>query len=234
MQKWLQNNHPLDIYVPRLPFHGESLEKFKALNNQIIADYLKKTIQQTAKHYKTLTIIGYSYGGAQLIKLAAEHQLPANINLIFLSPGYYLRANSTTNAILLNVYGLWRDYCDYPLLGCQQTPNPSADQYAFERFIKTDQAFSHTVIPSVKALFQFDDQNRKLLTTLDQPFLIIMSKDDNQVNHQAVQAACAQNQFCRFVSIPSGKHYFFLGKHMNKVHALIGQSIPALPQNARF
>ncbi len=58
-----------DIYVPRLPFHGEKIATFARLNNLDIEGFIDNFVAQLSIKYKTVFVIAHSYAGTHVINL---------------------------------------------------------------------------------------------------------------------------------------------------------------------
>ena len=122
-----------------------------------------------------------SYAGALTLKLLNQEKLPPNVKVILLAPALFIKENNLWGNFKLYTYGLWRDYCNYPQLGCQFPGYGSGDASA-RTYLAKAMNLRYLVIPALKQLFQFDRQNRTLLSTTKHAFSVIIAKDDNRVD----------------------------------------------------
>lgn len=200
-----------DIYAPLLPFHGRDLESAARFDNAAISGYLKDYLAGLAARYRTVTIVGLSYGGTQLLDLARQGALPGNVELVLAAPAVYVRGNDFGGRLKARLYGLWRDYCDSPLLGCGYPSYDSADAAA-RPLLERKISLGYKVIPAVEETYRLDLANRRSLAHPPRPYRLIVAADDNRVDFTAQQQACAEaGANCRFYPFPSGRHLVFLG-----------------------
>lgn len=213
----------LDIYAPLLPFHGRNLQTAAQLDNQTVLDYLQGYLGGLSKQYKTLTVVGLSYGGALLVDLASKGKLPANVNLVLYAPSIYGFTDLLSSKIKRGVYGLWRNYCNYPAFGCQFPVYESGDAVAATA-IANEINLRYKVNSAVTQLAKLDMENRENLTNLKRPFSLIIAKDDNRVSYEKLKNVCEANKtYCHFYSFPSGKHVIHMGANKEAFTNLIIQ-----------
>lgn len=228
----LKQNNTFDIYAPLLPYHGQNLQQAKNFNNEVIVNYIKQYIDQIAKQYKTVTVVGYSYGGVVLVQLASQQQLPKNINLVLYAPGLFVQTNNLQGNLILYSYGLWRDYCNYDALGCGSPVYDSGDEAA-KPLIDKEVGLRYEVIPAIKQLYKFDSQNRDALAKITIPYDLIIATDDNRISYEALKLACMANQpYCHFYPFTSGKHLLHWGKRKKEFEALLLNKIVFAPNAA--
>lgn len=200
-----------DIYAPLLPFHGRDLESAARFDNAAIGSYLKNYLGELAARYRTVTVLGLSYGGAQLLDLARRGELPANLELVLAAPAVFVRGNDVPGRLKARVYGWWRDYCDSPLLGCGYPSYDSGDAAA-RPLLERKISLGYKVIPAVEETYRLDLANRQSLAHPPRPYRLIVAADDNRVDFAAQQQACAAaGAACRFYPFPAGRHLVFLG-----------------------
>jgi len=210
-----------DIYAPLLPYNGRDLQTLSQPNNQVVLDYLEQLISNFAKFYKKVTIVGLSYGGAQLAKLVADNKIPANTNIVLYAPGFYITSNNFLQRNFAKVYRTWRNYCDYKLFGCGYPNYASADNTARPQFAN-QKDFSYLDIPAVITMFDFDSKNRNLLKEIHRPFSIIIAEDDNRVSYTNIKNNCEINHnYCKLYSFSSGKHIIHWGENKQKFEELL-------------
>jgi esterase/lipase len=217
----IKNRVNADIYVPLLPFHGRDLQSLAQFNNQIILTDLASQINALSKKYPSLTVVGMSYGGALLTTLVNEKKIPDTVHFILYAPAFYITMNTVFGRLEAYLYGWWRNYCNYEVLGCRFPADLSGDAVAKPMFHKEKTLF-HVVIPAVKQLYQLDLDNRQALSTIHRPYSLIMAVDDNRVSYTALKAACKANQpYCHFYSFPSGKHMIHWGANKKRFEELL-------------
>lgn len=217
----LKNKANSDIYAPLLPYNGRDLQTLSQTDNQVVLNYLEKIISSFAKIYKKITIVGLSYGGAQLTKLVADNKIPENATIVLYAPGFYITANNFLQRNFAKIYKTWRNYCNYKILGCGFPNYESADSTAKPQFaIQKD--FSYLDIPAVITMFEFDLQNRDLIKQIQRPFNIIIAEDDNRVSYPKIKNDCnINNKYCKLYTFPSGKHIIHWGKNKQKFEELL-------------
>lgn len=210
-----------DIYAPLLPYAGRTLQTMSQTDSQVVVNFIDSLIEQISKRYKKVVVVGLSYGGAQLAKLASQNKIPPNVSLVFYSPALYLHSNTFVNRNLARIYSQWRDYCDYTMLGCEYPSYQSADDTAKEQFAK--QKDFHVVdIPALLTMYQFDLKNRGDFNKIHRPYNIIMAVDDNRVNYNKIKGICYKNnKYCKFYSFSSGKHVIHWGKNKQAFEKLL-------------
>jgi esterase/lipase len=216
----LKNKVDSDIYVPLLPFHGRDLQSFAQLNNKIILNDLELQINALAKKYQSLTVVGMSYGGALLTSLVNAKRIPDSVNLILYAPAFYLNGNTLLGRTEIHIYGWWRKYCNYSILGCKFPSYVSGDEASKSMFDK-EKSLQYVVMPAVLQLYQFDLENRQGLRNIHRPYNLIMAVDDNRVSYIKTKAACQSNPYCHFYSFPSGKHIIHWGSNKKRFEDLL-------------
>ena len=210
-----------DIYVPLLPFHGRDLKHLSQFNNNIILNDLADKINTLANKYQSLTVIGMSYGGALLTALINENRVPNNVHVILYAPAFYLIGNTLWGRAEAHVYGWWRDYCNYEVLGCRFPGYISGDAVSKSMFDK-EKSLQYVVIPALLQLYQFDLDNRQGLSHIHRPYSLIMAIDDNRVSYTKTKAACDTNHiYCHFYSFSSGKHIIHWGVNKKRFEDLL-------------
>jgi esterase/lipase len=217
----IKNKSNSDIYAPLLPFDGRNLQTLTKSNNQILLSSINQTIQNLSEKYQSLTVVGMSYGGALLAKLAYEKKIPENVKLVFYSPGFYIKSNNYIGRTIAEVYSYWRKYCDYSILGCGSPSYASADAVAKPQF-KKQKPFKYVDVPALLTMYKFDLQNRLDLGAIHRPYSIIIAKDDNRISYEKIKSACYDNKkYCRLYSFPSGRHMIHWGANKEKFEDLI-------------
>jgi esterase/lipase len=207
----IANKSNLAVYAPLLPAHGRNLQAAAKLDNEIVNNYLQQYLAELAKQYQKLTVVGFSYGGAMVANLAYNNKLPNNAQIILLSPAIYIRSNNFTGNLKAQVFHLWRNYCNYPGLGCRFPAYGSGDTVAKPMFDK-EKTLRYNVASAVAELYKFDDANRYAINHIHKPYSVIMAADDNRIDYEREKTACLNNkQYCTFYSFPTGKHMFFWG-----------------------
>jgi esterase/lipase len=210
-----------DIYAPLLPYNGRDLKTLSQTDNQVVLDYLEHLVSNFARIYKKITIVGLSYGGAQLTKLVADKKIPENATIIIYAPGFYITANNFLQRNFAKVYKTWRSYCDYKILGCDSPNYSSADTYAKPQFAE-QKDFPYINIPALITMFEFDLKNRDLIQKINRPFNLIIAEDDSRVSYAKIKNACDINhKYCKLYSFSSGKHIIHWGKNKQKFEELL-------------
>ncbi len=210
-----------DIYAPLLPYDGRNLQTLSKTNNQVVLNYLDNLITQISKMYKKVTIVGLSYGGARLAKLAADNKIPNNATLILYAPALYLKSNNFIQINLAKAYTHWRKYCDSTILGCEYPSYQSADETGKQQFTK-QKDFPYLNIPALLTMYKFDLDNRDILNNINRPYNIIIAKDDNRVSYSKIKEICYKNnKYCRLYSFYSGKHLIHWGKNKHEFESLL-------------
>ena len=210
--KKLTDLDQLDVYVPLLPFHGRDLQTAANFSNQKIADFLADYLGKIASAHTTVTVVGVSYGGAQLLSLDKEERLPDNTRLVLYAPAVYIISNTSMGKLKVYAYSLFRNYCNYAALGCAYPVLDSGDDTARE-FLIYETNLRYKVISAVKELFIQDDQVRDHLAEIKHPFHLIIAKDDNRVSYPDQNRICQQNSFCSALVYESGRHVIHAGRH---------------------
>jgi len=202
----------LDVYVPLLPFHGRDLQAAAHFSNTVISDFLADYIDKIAAAHKTVTVVGHSYGGAQLIFLDQEGRLPENVRIVLYAPAAYIISNTTLGKLKVYAYSLFRNYCNYESLGCSY-PATSSGDIAARDFLINETNLRYRVVSAIKQLYTFDEQVRDHLEKIARPFFLVIAKDDNRVSYPDLNRACQQNNNCTALVYESGKHVIHAGKH---------------------
>lgn len=217
----LKNKTNMDIYAPLLLFHGRDLPTAAQLDNRVVLDDLKQSIQTLSKQYKVLTLVGLSYSGTLLIELASRQELPENIHLILVSPAIFIQSNTWFGRVSARIYGWWRHYCNYSVLGCDFPTYESGDQVAHKKFDE-EKTLRYTIIPALRQVYELDLKNRDGLLKINRPYDLIVAEDDNRVDFKRQEIACKQNsQYCHFHPFPSGKHMIHWGGQKQKFERLL-------------
>lgn len=212
---------PPDIYAPLLPFNGRDLETLSKADDKITLSYLEKIITNFSKNYQKITIIGLSYGGAQLAKLVNDNKIPNNATIILYAPAFYIKSNNLLQRNFAKIYSYWRSYCDYKILGCSQPSYASADKTAKPQFAKQPD-FPYLSIPALLSMFKFDLENRNLLRTINRKFNVIIAKDDNQIAYEKIKNDCNLNyKNCTLYTFNSGRHLIHWGKNKQIFYKLL-------------
>ena len=209
-----------DIYVPRLAFHSKNLESAAALNNQAVLDHLSTYINRLDKHYKQITYVGFSYGGALLLSLMQQGRLPPNAQVILYAPGVYMRSNTFWGNLKIYGYGLFRHYCNSDWLGCPFPVYESGDILA-RSYLKHEINLGYVIIPALKQVYQLDRQLRDYFKTVKRSISVIIAMDDNRIDAASIKAACLSNPHCQFFGFKSGKHVLHRGAHQAAFNSLI-------------
>ena len=214
-----------DIEVPRLRFHAKNLHSATYFNNEAIEKRLLTDILAVSKLHQHITIVAQSYGGALTLKLLNQHKLPQNATVILLAPAFFIKENNLWGNFKLYSYGLWRNYCNYPQLGCK-FPGYSSGDVSARIYLAKAMNLKYLVIPALKQLFHFDKKYRSLLSTDKQDFTVIIAKDDNRVDYKKIKHACEHNPACHLYSYPSGRHLLqqsqFKGDLLTQIEELSG------------
>lgn len=210
-----------DIYAPLLPYAGRTLQTMSKTDSQVVVNFIESFIDEVSKKYKKVVVVGLSYGGAMLAKIASDNKIPPNVRLIFYSPALYIKSNTFLQRNLTRLYSQWRDYCDYTMLGCEYPTYPSADDEARPKFAK--QKDFHVVdIPALLTMYKFDLKNRGDFDKIHRPYNIIMAIDDNRINYNKIKGICYKNnKYCKFYSFSSGRHLIHWGKNKKAFEKLL-------------
>ena len=209
-----------DIYVPRLAFHGKNLESAAALNNEAVLDHLSTYINRLNKHYKQITYVGFSYGGALLLSLMQQDRLPSDAQVILYAPAIYIRSNTFWGKLQVYSYGLFRRYCNSSWLGCEPQFYQSGDEQARD-YLKHEINLGYVIIPALKQVYQLDRQLRDYFKTIKRSISVIIAMDDNRIDAASIKAVCLSNPHCQFFGFKSGKHFLHRGAHQAAFNTLI-------------
>jgi esterase/lipase len=221
-----------DIFAPRLPFHGVDLKTAAKLNNDVVANHLANYINQTAKHYKEVTVVGHSYGGALIVEMIKNHLIHDHLNIVLYAPAIYIRSNNRMTNMQLNAYGLWRNYCNYSQIGCSYHLKNYDDKAKFY-YQNYDISLRYKIIPAVKTLFKLDNMNRSYLQRMSYPFSLIAIKNDYRINYQELKKACQKNTACTFYSLLNGSHAPHISNNADQFNKIL-LSIARSPNNKSF
>lgn len=203
--KHLDREDKADIYAPLLPYHGRNLQTAAKLNNQVVQDFINKSIQDLSKKYKHVIVVGHSYSGAQLANIINQKQLPQNIYPILYAPAIFIQMNTPINDIRNHLFQLWRNYCNYKLLGCERN-HKSVEKNSLDELMN-EISLNYKVVSAVQELFKFDKESRHLLGHLNRNYSLIIAKNDNRVSFKEIQKACMQNSIhCKLYTFNDGKH----------------------------
>lgn len=201
----------MDIYAPTMPFQARDLETGAKLNNSIIVKKTKNFLDNLSKKYRSVTVVGLSFGGTILTDLAENNELPANVYPVLYAPAIYIKDNTLINRLVVHLYGWWRNYCNYASLGCHFPPYESGDSTARFMFDK-EKTLQYKIIPAILEMYQLDLNNRKEFSHIARPYSLIVAVDDNRISYERQKQDCyANKQYCHFYSFPSGKHVIHWG-----------------------
>lgn len=219
----MQTTYSSDIYAPLLPFNGRNLQELSKSNNEDLLRYIDTNIHSLTNEYKEVTVVGMSYGGALLAKLAYENKVPENVKLVFYSPAFYIKSNSFLGRNVAKLYSYWRDYCDYKVLGCG-SPNYASGDISARAKLTEEKSFKYVDVPALLSMYKFDLNNRIELGKIKRPYSIIMAVDDNRVSYKDIKDSCDNNQkYCKLYSFSSGKHLLHLGENQKPFTNLLRQ-----------
>lgn len=200
------NATDVDIYVPLLPFHGRGLEDFKSFNNNEIKKFVTTLLDQKAKEYENLVVIGESYGALVLADILKEPGQYQNAKFIFSSPAFFLNCNSAIDRFQIFVASKFMDYC------------PSCyGPYTTDEYSKAHARYAqkHGVVcfKSFGELLKLDIVASDALVRIQNPYTIIASRDDDVVSITKIENACAQNPHCTAFIFTDGGHFVHWGKY---------------------
>ena len=215
-----------DIYAPLTPFHGRTLDIAANLNNQVVYDYFKNYIKQLSHKYVSLTVVGFSYGGLQLANLLKNNDIPKNVKPILYSPAIHIKSNTPKDYALAWMYAnfLGRKYCNYSALKCGYPVFESVDEEGKHMILK-EISLRYRILPAILEMYDLDNKSRNILAEIQQPFTVLIAKNDNRVNYQELYQSCKENakNACSFQSFPSGKHVIHYGKLKNKFFKFVAK-----------
>lgn len=204
-----------DIYAPLLPYHARNLETATQLNNMEILNFIAGFINDLSVKYDSLTINGLSYSGAMLTELALSNRLPKNIHLILEAPAIHIILNTPINNVRNHFYALWRNYCNYEVLGCHLNYQNLSEDTKEE--ILNEDSLMYKVAPAVFKLFDFDLSLRDRLSLIKIPHSILISKLDNRVSYEKIAQDCQSNiEYCSLYSFESGGHILHYGSNQEE------------------
>ena len=211
-----------DMFAPLLPYHARDLSEAAKLKNKDISQFVETRLIAWSKRYQSVTVVAHSYGAAILSQLSIQHRLPKNIHFILYAPAIHISVNTQENRIRNFFYHLWRNYCNYELLGCEVSYD-SGDAYAKIK-IEEERSMLYKIASSVQQLFSLDLDLRGQLAKMDRPFSIIIAKDDNRISYDAIASECkSDNKQCRLYTFENGSHMIHYGYHQDEFINLIKQ-----------
>ncbi len=201
-----------DLYAPLLPYHGKNLQEASQLNNEKVLFFLDNYIAQLSKKYESLTVVGFSYSGALLSRLAGEKKIPNKVHLVLYAPALFIRPNNFWHQFELQTYRFWRNYCNYQALECGSPNYESVDSQG-RGLLEEEKSFRYVVVSATKKLFEFDRKNRANLAKIPFSFELVEAADDNRVNVEEQKKSCATNPYCHITLFPSGRHLLHWSVH---------------------
>lgn len=211
----------LDVYVPLLPLHGKNLQTAAQLDNNVVNAYLQQYIANLAKKYPKLVVLGFSYGGAMLVNLAYNNKLPANVQIILCAPAVFITSNTFIGYAKAYIYALWRNYCNYPAMGCRFPSYDSGDETTKSKFDE-EKSLHYNVASATLQLYKFDRENRSVINNIHRPYTVIFAADDNRVDYLQEKTACLNNKnYCRLYTFPTGRHMLYWGKNQKAFENLL-------------
>jgi esterase/lipase len=211
----------MDIYAPLLPFHARDLAAAARLDNQIILSELKQYLEKLSTQYQSLAVVGFSYGGSLLMELERRKELPLNVHLILVAPAVFIQSNTWGGRLNVQLYGWWRNYCNYSVLGCDFPTYESGDAVAKKMFDEK-KSLHYLVIPALHQLYEMDLKNRASMLEMTRPFDLVLALDDNRVDFKEQQKACMQNiKYCHFYAFSSGRHMIHWGANKKRFEGLL-------------
>lgn len=220
----ISHSLPADIYAPLLPFHGKNLETLSKLDTNILEEYIKNTINALSKKYQSLTVVGFSLSGALLVNLAQQNTLPKNVHVILYNPAIFLKMNTPARRLQMDVYSVWRHYCNYTYLGCE-IPNYTSGDAIAKHMIDNQPSLLYNVIPAALQVYKLDLKTRNSLHKILAPFHLIISTDDNYSDYTKQMQACQTNPACHLHSFNSGKHLIHAGENKQAFESLLIQLV---------
>lgn len=210
-----------DAHALLLPYHGRDLKTATKLDNEIIYKYLKQSIQYLSKKYDSITVVGLSYGGLLLAKLAKNNDIPTKVNVVLYSPATHIISNDILGFCKVFFYTkLFRTYCNYENLGCGYPVYESTDEGG-RKFLEKEINLRYRVMPAILAMYNLDRETRGVIEKIKRPFFIIAAKDDNRVNYPTIMNECRSNKQCKEISFLSGKHMIHYGKHREEFFKIL-------------
>jgi pimeloyl-ACP methyl ester carboxylesterase len=212
---------PADIYAPLLPFQGRNLATAALFSAPVVSAYVNSYIDNLALHYKSVIVVGHSFGGALLVNLARQKKLPVNVQLVLYAPAIFIGSNDFAGRVKARVYNVWRDYCNYPLLGCR-LPNYASGDAAARPYFDEEKTLRYVVAGAIMQLYAMDLTNRAYLPQIDRPYAVIMAEDDNRVSFAEQEKACFANKnFCTLYAFRGGRHFLHWGKNKTAFENLL-------------
>lgn len=209
-----------DIYNPLLPFHGKDLKTLSHFDMNILKKSLQQTIEKLSKEYQLVTIVGFSLSGALMAELAYEKVLPKNTRIVLYNPSLFLKDNTLFRRLQMHAYLVWRQYCNYPSLGCT-FPHYESGDHSTKAKIEEQKNLQYDVVPAALQVYHLDLKSRDILAQIPTPFDLIISKDDNYLNYVDQEKACETNASCHLISFDAGKHIIHWGEQKVKFENLI-------------
>ncbi len=212
----LKKFNEVDIYAPLLPGHGRNLESASKISVDKTLLQLERYLNELAKKYKKITVLGLSYGGGLLAGLSKDNKTPKNAQLILLSPSVYIIDNTFMSRVMMNLYSLWRNYCNYKSLGCEFPVYESGETYAM-KYLEEEINLKYKVVSATKQLYDLDLKTRGSLQNYKRPFAVIIAKNDNRISYEKLFDQCKKNQCCEFIGYDSGKHLLLQSTNKKKL-----------------
>lgn len=220
----LTPNLHADIYAPLLPFHGRNLKQLKNLNNTAVEHFIQAELNQLSQHYQEVYVVAHSYAGTLLSRLIVQRKLTANIHAILYAPAIFIQLNTPIHSFKNHLYTLWRNYCNYAILGCSRAFRASDD----ERAQMGEISLQYKVVPAIHRLFELDRKSRTNISQIKQPFYLIIAKDDSRVESKQVTDNCKKNKpYCQLILLDQGKHMPHYGKNKARFERLLISIISA-------
>ncbi len=198
-----------DIISTLLPFHGRSLNDLNSLNNEEVERFIYERLEYLYDKYDQINIYLKSYSGAVFLSLYKSGKLDKfkdKFKVILDAPNIYNKFNNKTVGNFFRLYGFWRKYCNYECLGFKRDP------------IAKDQDFRYMVIPAGLKTFEADNNARNIISKLDIPTFVILTKDDKYVPWDLVENE-VKNNSCNKVKIKifeSGGHSVLSSCHKSE------------------
>jgi pimeloyl-ACP methyl ester carboxylesterase len=209
-----------DVHVSLLPFHGRDLSTARQLDNHVILRFLEDYIRSIGRGYGTVVVMGHSYGGALLAKLARQGVLPQGARVILYAPAIYADQNDLLGRVRVHGYGLFRRYCNYDALGCSFPVYVSGDAEA-RGYFEGKRSLRYQVVPATLEVFRLDREMRGSFRATPIPFDLILAADDNRVDAPRLVRDCQANSNCHLHVFPSGRHVLHEGRHRKAFEDLV-------------
>jgi esterase/lipase len=208
-----------DIYLPNIPYHTQTLQKARELDNEVVLNYFEQYIRDFSNKYKKITVVAFSYGGLIFANLLKENKIPKNVEVILYAPAIYIKANSDLNyQATYWLPLLFRNYYNYDLPPFLPTAYPvyeSGDEMAKDR-LENEVGFRYRVFEAIHEMFVLDRNSEEIIKNISTPFKLLIAKDDNRIPYEKLKDECASNDKCEFISFSSGKHVIHYGKRKDE------------------